>query len=49
MGDIIEAKALYNLDELTIRLIPTESSLKRFKNIFNAQIKITFFNIFIKN
>ena len=33
MGEIIEAKALYNLDELTIRLIPTESSLNWFKNI----------------
>ena len=33
MGDIIEAKALYNLDELTIRLIPTESSLNWFKNV----------------
>jgi len=33
MSEIIEAKALYNLDELTIRLVPKESSFKWLKNI----------------
>ena len=33
MEDIISSKALYNQDELTIRVAPTESILKWFKNL----------------
>lgn len=33
MEDIILSKALYNQDELTIRVAPTESTLKWFKNL----------------